>query len=429
MKAKHLFLTVLLALPANAGAAPAAPENRRIVVFDARTPKAQRIALVQKFGVKVVRELAMINAVVISVPATMGNLDTRLKAEPLIMRVDEDYRIVLGADETYAPLPSFREVLRRAREAAQDREPPTPMPGIRNPGADGNPEIPWGVAKVNAPKAWKLTKGRGAKVAVVDTGIDATHPDLAGRVAGGFNAVNSSATAHDDHGHGTHVSGTIAAVLNSTGVAGVAPEATLYAVKVLDANGSGWISDIIAGIEWAANQKVNVINMSLGGPRGNESFHDSIKKAVEAGVAVVCAAGNSGEPRKGSDSSVGYPAAYPEAIAVAASFGKDGTEGLAYFSSRGPEVDFIGPGQDVYSTVPGGGYATYSGTSMASPHLAGLAALAVANGVSGPEAIRAALTTAARKLPGLKPTEQGAGMPDAARIVGVFRVLPIDSSR
>jgi subtilisin len=313
------------------------------------------------------------------------------------------------------------EVLSQARAAAGE------PPAQDNPPAwQDKGETPWGIQRVSAPQAWKAYTGKGVKVAVIDTGIDAGHPDLAARVAGGFNAINSSATAHDDHGHGTHVSGTVGATADNSGVVGVAPQVALYGVKVLDANGSGWIADIISGIDWAVAQKVDVINMSLGGSRGNDSFHEAVKKAAEAGVAVVCAAGNSGAPRKGSNSSVGYPAAYPEAIAVAAS---DSSDKLAYFSSRGPEVDLIGPGVDVKSTIPGGGYDNYSGTSMASPHLAGLAALAVSAGAKGEKGIRAALTNAARKLPGLTPNDQGAGMPDAAKLTGVFRIQPIGSTR
>jgi len=169
--------------------------------------------------------------------------------------------------------------------------------------------------------------------------------------------------------------------------------------------------------------------MSLGGPRGNESFHEAIKKAVANGVSVVCAAGNSGAPGQGQESSVSYPAKYPEAIAVSAlEQAKEGKpETIAWFSSRGPEVDFIGPGVKVLSTVLNGGYAEYSGTSMASPHVAGLAALAISRGAKGPDAVRAALAAAATAISGLTPNDQGAGLPDAGKIAGVAARL-VDAS-
>jgi len=202
------------------------------------------------------------------------------------------------------------------------------------------------------------------------------------------------------------VAGTIAAVRDGAGVIGVAPGAKIYAVKVLDKNGSGSYSDVMAGIEWAAQNKINVINMSLGGGDYMEAMHNVIKAANALGVTIVCAAGN-------DSGAVNYPAKYPESIAVSAS---DSSDKLAYFSSRGPEIAVIAPGVNVYSTKLGGGWRTMSGTSMACPHVAGLAALAIGAGISSPELVRQALTKAATPLPGLKPTDQGAGMVDAAKL-------------
>ena len=244
------------------------------------------------------------------------------------------------------------------------------------------------------------------KVAVVDTGIDFRHPDLAPNYKGGWNAIVSTATPLDDQGHGTHVSGTIAAVKDLKGVVGVAPSVDLYGVKVLDKNGSGQYSWVVAGIEWAVMNGMDVINMSLGGGSGTEALRQIMIKSKEMGVAVVCAAGNDSGP-------VNYPAKYPEAIAVSAS---DSSDKIAYFSSRGPEIVVIAPGVNVYSTRKGGGYTTMSGTSMACPHTAGLAALAVGAGVHGSDAVRAALKAAATPLPGLTPVQQGAGLVNAAKL-------------
>jgi len=274
-------------------------------------------------------------------------------------------------------------------------------------------EITWGVNRVHAPAAWDTTEGAGVKVAVIDTGIDLSHPDLAGKVDGGYSALTKTEKPEDyqdDNGHGTHVSGTIAALRDGKGVVGVAPKARLYAVKVLDADGSGNLSDVIDGIVWAAKNGMQVANMSLGAPIDSDAMHRAVRFAKGMGVVIVAAAGNSG-------GAVGFPGAYPETIAVAAS---DSDDHIAAFSSRGPEVKFIAPGVDVVSDKLGGGVIAYNGTSMASPHVAGLAALAVSQGwtgLTGPDGVLNQLKKASKPLPGLQATEQGAGMIDAGKLV------------
>jgi subtilisin family serine protease len=281
---------------------------------------------------------------------------------------------------------------------------------VARPAADRSP-IPWGVKRVKAPAAWDTTEGAGVRVAVIDTGIDISHKALDGKIDGGFNAITDSeapGSYQDDNGHGTHVAGTIAA--NGPKLKGVAPKARLYGVKVLDAEGSGSLSDVIKGIIWAANNGMQVANMSLGSPRPSETMQRALRYAKARGVVVVAAAGNSG-------AAVGYPGAYPETIGVAAS---DWNDKIAAFSSRGPEVKFIAPGVAVLSSMLGGDYASLSGTSMACPHVAGLAALAVSQGyrgLDGPEGVLAQLNKAAKPMSGLSAEEQGAGMIDAGRLV------------
>ncbi|MBC7338959.1 MAG: S8 family serine peptidase [Firmicutes bacterium] len=155
------------------------------------------------------------------------------------------------------------------------------------------------------------------------------------------------------------MAGIVAAVDNAIGVVGVAPEAWLYGVKVLDRSGSGYYPDIIEGIQWCTDNGMQVINMSLGGPTDSPALHDAIIAACNRGITVVCAAGNEGP---GEDTVV-YPARYPEVITVAATAADDS---VPDFSSRGPEVDNAAPGVSILSTWKGGGYATASGTSMAS---------------------------------------------------------------
>ena len=266
------------------------------------------------------------------------------------------------------------------------------------------------MAAVNAEGAWNRgVDGRGVRVAVIDTGIDCGHPDLAANCAkDGYNAVDSKKPPMDDNSHGTHVSGTIAAVKDGKGVVGIAPAATLVPVKVLDAKGGGGLVGIIKGLVGVGQHNIAVANMSLGAPVGSVFMRPAVTYARSKGVVIMAAAGNSG-------GSVGYPAAYPDAIAVSAS---DSGWKIADFSSRGKQVAFIAPGVDVNSTIPGGGYARYSGTSMATPHMTGRAALAIQQGAKGKDAVLAALKRAAKPLPGLKPEEQGSGLVDAGLIRG-----------
>ncbi len=228
--------------------------------------------------------------------------------------------------------------------------------------------IPWGVPHVKATDAQDLGyTGQGVKVGVIDTGIDYTHEDL--HVTGGISFVDGTTGYIDDNGHGTHVAGTIAALNNEMGVIGIAPNAELYAIKVLDQNGSGSYSDVVAGIEWAIDYNINILNMSLGGTAQSKTLEKAVNKAYDSGILLVAAAGNNGYSKKGT---IGYPAAYSSVIAVGAVY-QNNTR--ASFSSVGRQLELMAPGVDILSTVPNNGYESYNGTSMASPHVAGVAAL------------------------------------------------------
>jgi subtilisin family serine protease len=358
-------------------------------------------------GGKVTKKFDVIDALVAVFPDNIK--DASIYSLPGVTNVDEDRYIrwieAAPASMNSVPLPTVEGALRMIR-SGEGWEAPA-FGEIRAEVDPAVKEIPWGVKRVNAAAAWDYTQGEGVKVAVIDTGIDYTHPDLAPVYKGGYNAVTPGGTPMDDQGHGTHVSGTVAAARDLKGVVGVAPKVELYVVKVLDKNGSGQYSWIVDGIEWAIKNNIKVINMSLGGRTGTDALAQVMKKAKEAGIAVVCAAGN-------DSGAVNFPAKYPEAIAVSAS---DSADKLASFSSKGPEIVVIAPGVSVYSTKKGGGYTSMSGTSMASPHVAGLAALAVGAGADTPDKVREALKNAATPLPGLKPTDQGAGMVDSLKLV------------
>ncbi|WP_458188727.1 S8 family peptidase [Haladaptatus sp. NG-WS-4] len=276
---------------------------------------------------------------------------------------------------------------------------------------------PWGIERVDADVAHRNGEtGAGADIAIIDTGIDSDHPDLQANLGAGkaFVACKGGPKKcrfawDDDNDHGTHCAGIADAVDNSQGVIGVSTEATLHAVKVLDKRGSGTYSDIAAGVEYVADQGWDVGSMSLGGSSGSQTLHDAVQYAVNNGVFLVAAAGNDGP----CTDCVGYPAAYSEVMAVSSTNKSDGLSG---FSSTGPEVEIAAPGSNIYSSIPGG-YDTFSGTSMACPHVAGAAGQLMANGSSNTQA-RDTLKQTAESI-GLASNESGSGLLDVAAALGL----------
>jgi subtilisin family serine protease len=282
----------------------------------------------------------------------------------------------------------------------------------------GSQVVPTGIARIGA-EASSTISGNGSgivdvDVAVIDTGIDTDHADL--NVVGGYNCSRGRANKFDDgHGHGTHVAGTIGAIDNNSGVVGVAPGARLWAVRVLNNSGFGFTSDIVCGIDWVAQNAdtIDVANMSLGGagsdgPCSSDPQHEAICNAVNAGVTFVVAAGNDSD-----DAANHRPAAFDEVITVSALADFDGKSGgsgsatcrsdtddtFADFSNFGTDVDLIAPGVCILSTWNDGGTHTISGTSMASPHVAGAAALyKAANSGATPSQVKAALQNAGNML-------------------------------
>lgn len=228
----------------------------------------------------------------------------------------------------------------------------------------------WNLAKIDAPSAWDKQQASAGPVAVLDTGIDATHPDLNGEVISGFNYISGDTNTADDNGHGTHVSGIIEAVTNNgTGIASIGYHGTLLPVKVLDSSGSGTYGDIASGIVYATDHGAKVINMSLAGSSSSQTLTDAVNYAKNHGVLPVAAAGNNG------NSTPVYPAAIPGVLAVSASTSSDT---LASFSNYGSDIFVAAPGTNILSTYKGS-YTQLSGTSMAAPHLAGLLALALSS--------------------------------------------------
>lgn len=284
-----------------------------------------------------------------------------------------------------------------------------------------------GLSLMRIPPFWARTQGEGVRVGVVDTGCDLTHPEFAARIVAAQD-FSGKGSPDDGHGHGTHVAGIVAAARDGKGVVGCAPHAELVIAKVLADDGSGDDQQVAAGVRWCIQQGCDIVNMSLGGPTPDDSLHQAIIEAVQAGVTVVCAAGNyGGDP---SQDTVAYPARWDEVIAVAA---VDDHETRARFSSVGREVDVCGPGVEVISTYKGGSYLRMSGTSMAAPHVAGALALFVAwfrrtqGRKPSPQEVRAWIMAQAKDLgaPGADP-EYGAGLLRMPEVTGPFKDVPAD---
>jgi serine protease len=331
---------------------------------------------------------------------------SRLRRSPRVESVDWDAQATIPPDESIQENASAEEKSMQSECGA----------GV---GAD-HPEFPsdpcfryqWHLRQVGLPDAWKLGQGAGVVVAVIDTGVSRV-PDLAETTfVPGYNFVADNDNAADDHGHGTHVAGTIAqSTHNKLGVGGVAFGASIMPLKVLSARGSGSMAGIAQAIRYAADHGAQVINMSLGGPFPVGAIGSAVKYARGKGVTVVAAAGNDGRGK------VGYPARYPGVIAVAAT---QFDETTTFYSNWGPEIDIAAPGGNTRvdqngdgkpdgvlqnTIVPGAidrtDYLWFMGTSMAAPHVAGVAALIVGAGVTKPDAVEEVLLgTARRPRPG-----------------------------
>jgi subtilisin family serine protease len=228
----------------------------------------------------------------------------------------------------------------------------------------------YNMARVHAPQAWGCAQGEGVIIAILDTGVDSDHPDLQPNLVAGASFISSTISWEDDHGHGTHVSGIAAGIVNNGGIFGVAPRASIMPIKVCDHYGSCPEAAIANGIIWAVDHGARVINMSLGGAEDLQVEHDAVVYAYNHGVVIICSAGNSGIL---TDT---FPAAYTEVIAVAAT---DANDDRASWSTYGDFVDVAAPGVSIFSSYPWntsfGLYTYMSGTSMAAPHVTGMAAL------------------------------------------------------
>jgi serine protease len=360
-----------------------------------------------------------------------GQLLAQLRADPRVEAAEPEILYSLPDKEAEQEHP----LANAANDGAVPQAVPGPAEALRQPEPRGGkgftPNDPryseqWNLQMIGAPIAWQRSRGKGVVVAVIDTGVAARRTKRGNqakdfdqtRFVAGYDFVHHDKDPYDDHGHGTHVAGTIAeSTNNGEGVAGLAFDAKIMPLKVLNQMGFGNSGDIADAIRYAADHKANVINMSLGSYFSSRVIHNAVRYAAKKGVVIVCAAGN------GFGRRVGYPAAYKECIAVSA-VGPTGE--IATYSSYGKEVTLAAPGGDMLRSrnpqdgilqntiIPeeaggtGDDYYYFNGTSMASPHVAAAAALLMAQGVEDPAKVRETLIDSATpKDPELK---YGAGI-------------------
>lgn len=360
-----------------------------IVTYEEPVPESPARALTEEVGATVEKTLPAVDSQLIQLPEVVEEPDAAERE-----RLLEEARQELEADPA-------------VRSADYNY--------LRQPAAPNDPLYPkqWSLAKIAAPIAWREATGLGlsgeaVRIAVVDTGADLDHPDLAGKISASKNIPNPTLDADDKSGHGTHVAGIAAAGTNNElGVAGVCPECTLLVAKVEDTRGYITVASVTEAINWSTDNGAGVINASLSGAGAAESERLAIARAVEAGVVVVAAAGNEGSNVKT------YPAAYADVISVGATTRDDRR---ASYSNYGGWLDLVAPGE-AHSTIPGG-YGTKSGTSMASPTVAGVAGLLLAQGTAPREVESRLAATTVDLGPKGRDNTFGHGRLDAAAAVG-----------
>jgi subtilisin family serine protease len=391
-----LLVILVLGIPTRPAAQVQGVGHEDVLIGFKKFPGKSEKALVERAGGKIKYTYHLIPVIAASVPSVAIK---GLRHNPNVTYVEEDSDIFLDGEWTVDEL------------------------------ADS-----WGVNRIDAELAWnKGNKGAGVHVAIIDTGIDMDHPDLFANIAGGVNFVpgkgkGSSVASNawdDDNGHGTHCAGIVAADDNGFGVVGVAPDARLYGVKVLDNRGRGKASDFIAGLQWSVDNGANVISMSL--RMSGEGVEDACNAAYAAGLLLVKSAGNNW------GRGVTFPAHLDSVLAVSAI---DEYDNIAEFSSVGPDIELTAPGVNVYSTYKNGAYHFMDGTSMACPHVSGVAALVWATGdYVSPSGVRLQLHRTAEPLGASPPPndQYGYGVVNAAAaldspVPGILFLLSRDKS-
>jgi thermitase len=367
VKRKAIFLAILLIVPFSGYASPFAwgkemkapmqstefVPNQVLIKFDEEVSLEARKNLTGRFDTEVLLEIDPIEAVVLSVPN--GEVDAviaELSQQAGVVYVEPNYYVY--STDIFPNDPGW--------------------------------ENQYNMTSIHAPAGWLLNTGATwVTIAIVDTGVDLSHPDLFVRILPGYDFVNNDNEPQDDNGHGTHVAAIAAASTNNgEGVAGVNWGANILPIKVLNSSATGNYANVAAGIVWATDHGAQVINLSLGGSSPSFVLNDAVNYAYQRGVVLVASTGNDGSP------AVLYPAAYEPVIAVGAT---DSGNNWAGFSNYGSDVDVVAPGVNIYSAFSGGGYEYRSGTSMSAPHVSGLAALLWGIPGNGPARIRTLIET------------------------------------
>ncbi len=377
------FLLGLAAFDRRSRRLTGARRRRKLVVFRQDMGVNSCHSVLGECHLHPVKHLPLAHAMAIDLDDSDEDSVVRLRNHRGIMRIDDDITVRIAPHRL------------SLRAMAPDNRRFTQIPS-------------WGWEKIGAEAARRKSLSP-VRVAVIDTGIAYSHPDLGAKVAGGVNTIDPSSDFNDDNGHGTHVAGILAALDNEIGVVGVAPNAELYAVKVLDSSGSGNLSDLIEGLQWCIDNDIHLVNLSLSSEDTNDTFREVVSEVHRQGVTMVCASGNNGP-----DGQINYPSRYPEPISVAAT---TETDTIADFSSRGPEVDIAAPGADIPSTWLRGGYRSLSGTSMAAPFVTGAAALIMGtNPQASPNRVRSLLNRSAVPLQAVTRDAQGSGVLNVGRL-------------
>ena len=413
-----LGASVAFAAPPNLGVAG---KQRKIVVFREAIPDGERHAVVQQHGGEARNRVKRFHGLVTDMPEHMVKT---LRRHSKVKAIYDDLPMHGDGVITFTPAP-----------------PPTVE------------MYDWGQQNMGVPAARQLLAGlglTGVRIAVLDTGIDLTHPELQSSIVGGFNALNGGNPANyqDDNGHGTHMTGIIAAAMNGQGIIGAVQHPLISAVKVLDNTGAGYLSDLLNGLDWVLANNIQVVNMSLSFDEGSPLLEQAIQELYEAGIILVASAGNqckvttgnySGGDDSGGDSTsvctmaqdprqggVKYPGRYPEVIAIA---GTDMYDHIATYNRVGPEITLAAPGGSsvtgkIFSTLMGAQYAYGSGASQATAHATGAIAtvLQVVPGLT-PAQMLTLMQTTATDL-GVPATQQGAGLINVERMIRAVLGLP-----
>ncbi len=366
--------------------------NHLLVRFAPGTDETTKAELHARYGARLLYEIPALQVQVLEVPTEAMVSASAYASSPAVAYAEPDYLVTVYGWPDAGPRAPIR----------------LPLGMLDTPG-DPLFSQQWHHARVRSTVAWDYTHGSGIVIAIVDTGVNCSHPDLKNNCIAGRDFVNRDNDPSDDHGHGTHVAGVASAVTNNgIGVAGAGWSASIMPIKALGSNGNGGHATIADGIVWAADHGAHVVNMSLGGFYSSSTLRNAVSYAIGKGVSVISAVGND------NSSNPTYPTAYPGVIGVAATTQSDGR---ASFSNYGDTVDVAAPGVGILSTVMAGGYQAWSGTSMATPIVAGIAGLLKGQAPSRtPLQIETLLENSAQDLgsPGWDPLF-GAGRVDAGR--------------